>query len=174
MTERFNRGYIIAFAIVIGALILALAIRSVLDSPAYTVQLLLPSGETRTISLRQIKALPALTRKGVYENQFGNWRDEGIYTGLKVADLIGADIEYTTLVVAASDGYTMQISRSRVEDPEYPLVLAYAFDGIEIPAWSDGPRIAVLPEDGDVSNAEYDTDSAGSFWVKNVITLTPR
>jgi len=49
------------------------------------------------------------------------------------------------------------------------VVLAYALDGVEPPTWEDGLRIAVLPED--VSNAEYRADSAGAFWVKNVIRI---
>jgi hypothetical protein len=64
------------------------------------------------------------------------------------------------------------IERARVEDEEYPMVLAYAFNGVEVPAWTDGFRIVVLPEDGRISNEEYAATSAGSYWVKNVVRLT--
>lgn len=65
----------------------------------------------------------------------------------------------------------MEFSTDRLYDPDYLVVLAYALGGVEPPAWEDGLRIAVLPEDGDVSNAEYRTDSAGAFWVKNVARI---
>jgi hypothetical protein len=59
----------------------------------------------------------------------------------------------------------------RLLDPEYPVVLAFSRDGQEPPAWEDGPQVAVLPQDGGVSNAEYGVDSAGAFWVKNVVRI---
>ena len=48
------------------------------------------------------------------------------------------------------------------------MILAYAYDGVEVPSWEMGFRIAVLPEDGNVGNEEYGATSAGSFWVMNV------
>jgi hypothetical protein len=128
-------------------------------------------GEARSISLRDLVSLPGVTRQGVYQNQFGNWRDEGIYSGTFLSALIGTEAEYRAAAVIAIDGYRVLLERERIEDVAYPVVLAYAFDGVEIPAWADGPRVAVLPEDGAVSNAEYGADSAGSFWVKNVIEI---
>jgi hypothetical protein len=128
-----------------------------------------PLGEVaRSFSLDRLKSFPALSRRGTYQNQYGNWRDEGIYTGVRLVDLIGEEAEYERIRVVAEDGYEVQIERWRVEDPGYPIVLAYAFEGQETPAWLDGPRIAVLPEDGTVGNEEYGVDSAGSYWVKSV------
>jgi len=74
--------------------------------------------------------------------------------------------------VAADDGYTVVIERARLEDPDYPVVLAFEMDGVSVPEWEDGYRIAVLPEDGSVSNEEFGVESAGSFWVKNVVRIT--
>ena len=51
------------------------------------------------------------------------------------------------------------------------MILAFQMDGIEIPDWEDGFRIAVLPTDGGVSNAEYGVESAGSYWVMRVSRL---
>jgi hypothetical protein len=84
---------------------------------------------------------------------------------VRLADLIG-DADYETIDVVARDGYRVSIERRRVEDPDYPVVLAYAKDGVAVPTWEDGFRIAVLPVDGRVSNEEYDAGSAGSYWVK--------
>ena len=126
----------------------------------------------RTVSLEQMKALPILSRPGSYENQLGNWRDAGVYTGVRLMDLLREGVDYVSLLITAEDGYALELPRERVEDREYPIVLAYAFNGIEVPAWQDGFRLAVLPEDGSVSNAEYRAPSAGAFWVKNVVRIT--
>ncbi|UCF10340.1 MAG: hypothetical protein JSW65_01280 [Candidatus Bipolaricaulota bacterium] len=128
-------------------------------------------GFEMVVALAEMKRLRALSRPGSYENQFGNWRDEGRYTGVLLADLIGEEVEYGAVLLVAADGYRIEVARSRLEDPGYPMIVAYAFDGVEIPAWRDGPRIAVLPEDGGVSNEEYGVLSAGSFWVKNVTEI---
>jgi len=133
-------------------------------------------GHVRTVSLEEMKRLPVVSRPGSYENQFGNWRDQGTYTGVRFTDLLPSEADYVSVRVVAKDGYTVDLPRERVVEEDYPLVLAYAFDGVEVPAWQDGFRVAVLPEDGSVSNEEYHAPSAGAFWVKNVtrITLTPR
>jgi len=130
-----------------------------------------PSGRTRVLSLEDFKRLPALERPGTYQNQFGNWRDGGVYTGVLLSDLLGVDTSYETLIVVASDGYRLEMARDRIDDPDYPMILAYAFDGVEVPAWAQGPRIAVLPESGAVSNEDYGVVSAGSFWIRNVVRL---
>jgi len=118
-----------------------------------------------------MKRLPALTREGTYQNQFGNWGDPGIYTGVLLTDLIDSEAPYAAILVQAADGYEVAIERERVGGPDYPMILAYAFNGVEVPDWEMGYRIAVLPEDGNVSNEEYGVPSAGSFWVKNVVRV---
>jgi hypothetical protein len=134
----------------------------------------LATGAERKIDLASLQRLPQISRYGEVQNQFGNWRDAGTYTGVLLTDLLN-DASYGTLDVVAEDGYRVTINRSRVEDGEYPMVLAYAFDGVPVPAWEDGFRVVVLPDDGRVSNEEYGAASAGSFWVKNVarIVLSP-
>ncbi|MCK4394550.1 hypothetical protein KAX17_16725, partial [Candidatus Bipolaricaulota bacterium] len=146
-------------------------IRFVTHTNGPQIELVFTDGRARTVTLAQMKRLPALTRKGTYQNQFGNWGDPGIYTGVRLTDLIDSEAPYTTILVQAADGYEMSIERDRVKNADYPMVLAYAFNGIEVPAWEMGFRIAVLPEDGNVSNEEYGVTSAGSFWVKNVVRV---
>jgi hypothetical protein len=126
------------------------------------------------VTLRELRELPAIEREGTYQNLYGNWRDHGVYKGVPLPTLIEAyfgDLVVTGVTVIGRDGYQVQFPAGRLYDPDYPVVLAYALDGVEPPAWEDGPRIAVLPEDGDVSNAEYRADSAGAFWVKNVVRI---
>jgi len=169
--ERRRRTvYQIAFAVMIVAIVIPALLRTGQSGSSPSVEILGVDGTLVTVSLQQMKRLPALTREGMYQNQFENWRDEGTYTGVLVSDLLSGQ-RYGSVVAIASDGYEVSLSRARIEDPEYPVVLAYAFDGIEVPAWEDGFRIAVLPEDGSVSNLEYDATSAGSFWIKNVAQL---
>jgi hypothetical protein len=171
-TGAWRWPYLIAWALAVLALILAFALRMTApDGEPAILEIQDVDGRVREISLVELKRLPGLTRRGSYQNQFGNWRDEGLYEGALLSALLGAGTAYRMVRVIASDGYRIDIERERVEDTAYPMVLAYARDGVELPAWEEGPRIAVLPPDGDVSNEEYGTDSAGSFWVKNVMQL---
>jgi len=136
-----------------------------------TITIVALDGTQRTVPLAEMKGLPRLSRHGVYQNQYDNWRDEGLYAGVLLADLIGRGAVYASVRVVAEDGYEILIERARVEDDAFPMTLAYAFDGEEIPDWDDGPRIAVLPESGRVSNEAYGVVSAGSYWVKNVVRI---
>lgn len=166
-----RRSYLILFLLLVVAVVVPVLIRFVTHTNGPQIELIFTDGRARTVTLAQMKRLPALVRKGTYQNQFGNWGDPGIYTGVLLTDLIDSEAPYTAILVQAADGYEVAIERGRLEDPSYPMVLAYAFNGVEVPDWEMGYRIAVLPEDGNVSNEEYGVPSAGSFWVKNVVKL---
>lgn len=166
-----RRGYLILFLLLVGAVVVPVLIRFVTHTNGPQIELIFTDGRTRTVTLAQMKRLPTLAREGTYQNQFGNWGDPGTYTGVRLADLIGSEAPYTAILVQAADGYEMSIKQDRVKNTDYPMILAYALNGIEVPDWEEGFRIAVLPEDGNVSNEEYGVTSAGSFWVKNVVKL---
>lgn len=166
--ERIRRGWLVALVVLMSAVLAPVVFRSVVDREDALVEIVSPDGDVVSWSLDRVVNATRIERAGVYQNQFGNWQDQGTYTGVLLSALIGTSAVYDEIVVSASDGYTVTIERARVEDSEYPMVLAYCFDGTEVPAWEEGPRIAVLPEDGDVSNEEYNAESAGAFWVKNV------
>ncbi len=170
--ERLRRTYLVAFLILTVAIVIPVIVRVATQSEGPEIQMIVADEQQRTITLPQMKRLPALTRKGTYQNQFGNWRDEGVYTGVRLTNIIGTDVDDEGILVVASDGYEIEIERTRVENPDYPMVVSYAFDGVEVPTWEIGFRIVVLPEDGDVSNEEYGVKSAGSFWVQNVTKIT--
>jgi len=161
---------VIGWSGLVVALVLAALLRGGRGPETPLVQVLTDDGEARAVTLGALRAMPAVERRGTYQNQFGNWRDEGVYRGVLLTALLG-DEPYGAVLVVAADGYRLTIERRRIVDPDYPMVLAYALDGVELPAWEDGPRIAVLPEDGAVGNEEYEAVSAGSFWVKRVATL---
>jgi len=165
----------------VGLLLLMLAVAlplvvrwaSGLGDSGPAVEIAWADGTTRRVGLADIRRHPQVVRRGEAQNQYGNWRDAGTYTGVLLTDLLrGSD--YVEIEVRAIDGYQMAVERSRVEDPAFPMVLAYALDGISVPDWEDGFRLVVLPEGGRVSNEAYRTVSAGSYWVKNVERITLR
>jgi len=166
-----RRGMLVGLTVLAAALAAALAIRWALEPRGPALRIVLLTGEERRVDLSQLRRLPVVSRRGESQNQYGNWRDAGTYTGVLLRDLLGA-VAYEEVEVAAADGYRVTIDRARVEDEEYPMALAYAFNGAQVPDWVDGFRIVVLPEDGRVSNEEYEATSAGSYWVKNVVRLT--
>ena len=166
-----RRGMLVGLTVLAAALAAALAIRWALEPRGPVLRIVLLTGEERRVDLSQLRRLPVVSRRGESQNQYGNWRDAGTYTGVLLRDLLGA-VAYEEVEVTAADGYRVTIDRARVEDEEYPMALAYAFNGAQVPDWVDGFRIVVLPEDGRVSNEEYEATSAGSYWVKNVVRLT--
>ena len=160
----------LVFVLLIAACLAPLVVRSLIPEDGPSIQIVEPSGAVRTITLSEMKKMPLLTREGKYQNQYGNWSNQGTYSGVLLTDLMG-DHVYTSLEVVAEDGYRMTIERWRVEDSEYPMILASRMDGVEVPEWEDGFRIAILPEDGGVSNDGYSVESAGSYWVMRVSRL---
>jgi hypothetical protein len=168
--QNLRRGMVVGLVILTVAVAAPLVVRWALSPRGPAIDIVLPSGATRTVTLAALRRLPVLSRQGEYQNQFGNWRDAGLYSGVRLTDLLEG-VTYEAIDVVAVDGYRVSIERQRIEDPDYPVVLAYAKDGVEVPNWEDGFRIAVLPEDGRVSNEEYNAVSAGSYWVKNVVRL---
>jgi hypothetical protein len=168
---RLRRWYLVAFIALIAAVVAPFIVRLALRADEPSIEIVSLDGITHKVALSKMKRMPILTREGIYQNQFENWRDQGTYTGVRLTDLIGSAADYRSIRIVAADGYELSIKRERVEDPNYPMILAYALDGLEVPSWEMGFRIAVLPKDGNVSNNEYNTVSAGSFWVKNVVRI---
>ena len=173
MTRRWNLRWAarLAFVLLIVASITPLVIRSLRSEPGPFIEIVDEGGGIRAIALSEMKTMSVLTREGGYQNQYGNWRDHGIYSGVLLVDLIGKAYTYTTIDVVADDGYRVTIEGNRVQDVDYPMVLAFCMDDAEVPDWEDGFRIAVLPEDGGVSNDDYGVESAGSYWVIRVSRL---
>lgn len=167
-----RRGMLAGLLLLVLAVTAPLVVRWALRPPSAgpAVSIVLPDGRETRLGLAAMKRLPAVERKGEAQNQYGNWRDAGAYTGVLLADLLRR-VSYASVEAVAADGYRVIIERERIEDPAYPMVLAYACDGVSVPDWTDGFRIVVLPDDGRVTNEEYRAASAGSYWVKNVVRL---
>jgi hypothetical protein len=143
-------------------------------------------GTAINVTLTQMLSMAGITRNGSYQNSYGNIRGYGLYTGVKVSDLVdlaGGMAESDYLKVTASDDYAMTFEYGKV----YPnssilaiqgeMVLAYEYNGTMVPEYEDGFRIAFLPEDGYYSNddANATTDpnpsAAGPQWVSNVVRI---
>ncbi len=174
MKRGMRAAYLVGFLALVVAVASPFVVRWAIAPSGPSIEIVDLDGRVRTVTEKEIERLPRLCRRGSYENQFGNWRDEGDYCGILLPELIGDDAPYESVTVVAEDGYRVEFERWRIDDPAYPVVLAFSFDGLEVPDWPDGYRIAVLPEDGGVSNADYGVESAGSYWVKNVARLVLR
>jgi len=172
LRSKWDRQWVarLAFVVLIAACIAPLVVRSLLPAGGPSIQIVESNSVVRTVTLSEMKMMPIRTTESGYQNQYGNWRDQGTYSGVLLTDLM-KDHDYASLEIVAEDGYRMSIDRWRVEDAGYPMVLSFRMDGVDVPDWEDGFRIAVLPESGGVSNAEYGVESAGSYWVKRVSRL---
>ena len=151
------------------------------------------SGTTRTVTLGELQAMPAVERTGSFENSFGNIRGQGEYKGVRIVDiieLVGGMSEIEVVIVNATDGYNQVFTYHNV----YPdasnysiqgdMVLAYEYNQTIIPDYEDGPRLMFLPEDGLFSNddanktmdPQFFSGAAGPKLVSNVaeIIITDR
>lgn len=127
-----------------------------------------------------------------YENFYGNIVGQGQYRGVPVRDLleiVGGMVEGDLLTIASTDGYTQEFGFLNAYPDEACLsiqgemIVSLEFDGVPAPDWPEGPRVAMLPDDGLYSNSDceltsyegqgfYVYESAGARWVKTVMTIT--
>ncbi len=127
-----------------------------------------------------------------YENAYGNIGGQGDYTGILISDLlahVGGMEEGDLLRIGSVDTYYQDFGYLNVYPDETWLelqgfmVVAMAYDDLYAPDWQDGPRLAMLPDDGLYSNSDcemtsyegqgYDINtSAGARWVRNVVNIT--
>jgi len=126
-----------------------------------------------------------------FQNQFGNQRGEGYYSGVKsstILEKVGGMDENDTLVIESIDGHTQEFGYLNVYPDEYFLseqgefILALTYNNQTIEEWNDGPRAAFMPDDGYYSNKNCENtsyegqgwneyESAGARWVKYVKSL---
>jgi hypothetical protein len=170
--RRIRRPWLLGFVLVLATLLVTFLVRVARDPTGPALTVTAADGRARTVRLADLRRMPSLTRAGSYQNQYGNWGGAGVYTGVLLVDLLGSMEDGDEVVVRGADGYEVALDRARVEGPDYPVVVAYAVDGITVPSWKDGFRLVVLPEDGGVSNAEYGAASAGSFWVTCIVRIS--
>ncbi|MFO8034697.1 MAG: hypothetical protein R6U88_06025 [Candidatus Bipolaricaulota bacterium] len=164
----------VRWAALLGILAALAALALLPSGPASETLVALAGPEKVELTLADLQALPAIEREGSYQNSYGNWSTPARYRGVPLDVLVGGRFPKLwpgEITVVGADGYRITFTVDRLEDADYPVVLAYAKDGLTPPAWEEGPRIAVLPEGGRVSNEDYEAESAGAYWVRNVVRL---
>lgn len=142
--------------------------------------------ETVTLSLQELKEMPAVEGFGGIKNSAGNIFPADPIKGVLLTDLIdlvGGFDENTAVNVVAKDGYAMTMSYEQIingdfvtYDPgtgnenqvDYPMrvVVAYERNGEPIPADDDGPlRLYIIGEDNNqVIDGHWDIK-----WVENIV-----
>ncbi|TFH00726.1 MAG: hypothetical protein E4H14_19330 [Candidatus Thorarchaeota archaeon] len=143
-------------------------------------------GTSQNVTFTEMLSMTAVTGNSSYQNSYGNVGGTGIYTGVKVSDLVdlvGGMSESYLLRVVASDDYSQTFEYAKV----YPnatylaiqgdMILAYEYNGSTVPNYESGFRLAFIPDDGYYSSADANatTDpnpvAAGPQWVANVAKL---
>ncbi len=178
---------LIGALLISGAAIAALIFLQPTDSsPEYYVEVVGGNGVSQNVTLTEMMLMDSVSGNSSYENTYGNVRGIGVYKGVKVSDLVnlvgGMDEGYVVRIVA-EDGYSQTFEKSKV----YPnltiwnlqgdMILAYEYDGLTVPEYEDGVRLAFIPEDGYYSTAdanattEPDPSAAGPQWVSNVVRI---
>jgi hypothetical protein len=167
----------------------------ILDTPTIPRDSIVVRGvnadEDVTLSLTDLLQMTPLSGFSSFQNQYDNWRGQGIYEGIAVStllELVGGMTVNDTLVVMAYDGYYQEFSYSNVypnaswTDIQGPMILAYSYNGTRVLDWTDGMRLVMLPSDGAYSNEDANLTSsslvlsAGSRWVRFVsyLEVVPR
>jgi len=143
--------------------------------------------EDVTLSLDDLLAMEAMSGFSSFQNQYDNWRGQGIYSGVDISDLIelvGGMTINDTLIVQSFDGYTQEFGYSNVypnttwAEIQGPMILAYSYNDTLVLDWTDGMRLVMMPSDGGYSNLDAiqtsesdDVISAGARWVRFVSSI---
>jgi len=146
------------------------------------------NGVSKEFTLTELKDLTNISGTSEYQNSFGNYRDKGIYRGVPIsvfAESVGGIQKGDILVVTSEDNYTQIYPYENIfpstewEAIQGTMILAYEFNGTQIPDWNAGLRIAFIPADGQYSNIDSTNtsslesiESSGSRkWSKYVVKL---
>jgi len=146
------------------------------------------NGVSKEFTLAELKDLTNISGTSEYQNSYGNYKDKGIYRGVPIsvfAESVGGIQKGDILVVTSEDNYTQIYPYENIfpstswEVIQGTMILAYEFNGTQIPDWNAGLRIAFLPADGQYSNNDSantssleSIESSGSRkWSKYVVKL---
>ena len=160
-----------------------------LDTPTLPRDIVAVRGivEDVTLSLDDLLQMDIVTGYSSFQNQYDNWRGFGTYTGIAISELVelvGGMTVNDTLVVRSFDGYSQEFSYSNVypnvtwAEIQGPMILSYAYNDTSVLEWADGMRLAMIPLDGEYSNADANQTSefggvisAGALWVRFVSVI---
>jgi predicted phosphodiesterase len=144
------------------------------------------ASEDVTLSLNDLLQMVPIQGFSSFQNQYDNWRGQGVYEGIAISaliELIGGMTVNDTLIVQSFDGYFQEYSYSNVypnsswANIQGPMILAYEYNGTQVLDWADGMRLVMVPPDGAYSNEDAiltsstSAVSAGSRWVRFVSIL---
>jgi len=160
-----------------------------LDSPSLPRDLVVIKGlsEDVTLSLEDLLEMETITGFSSFQNQYDNWRGQGIYSGVAISDLIelvGGMTTNDTLIVRAFDGYAQEFGYANIypnatwAEIQGPMILAYSYNDTLVLDWTDGMRLVMMPSDGGYSNLDAtqtsvsgDVISGGTLWVRFVSSI---
>jgi hypothetical protein len=147
--------------------------------------------EDVTLSTEDLELMVYVEAFSSFQNQFDNWRGQGTYRGVRIStlvELVGGMNTDHIIRITSSDGYAQEFSFSNI----YPnsswasiqgaMLLAFSFNGTEVPDWQDGLRLIMIPPDGGYSNSDclmtsesgmgcHIYPSAGARWIRSVMMI---
>ncbi|NHJ14513.1 MAG: hypothetical protein EAX95_12610 [Candidatus Thorarchaeota archaeon] len=182
------RAFLLVILLVAGGMIIALVIMQpqVDDSPS--LQVIGYSGSSMNVTLNEMKTMEPIEGDTSFQNSYDNQVGYGHYVGVNVStfiELVGGIEEDQVVIINATDGYSQIFTYENVfpTPEEYILqgymIIAYAYNSTEVPAWEDGFRLIFMPEDGYFNNsdaeatidADFFSGAAGPKCVRNVATI---
>lgn len=156
------------------------------SSSDYYVEVVGSNGVSQNVTLAEMMMMDNVSGNSSYQNTYGNVRGVGVYKGVRISDLVdlvgGMDEGYVVRIIA-EDGYSQTFERIKaypnitIWNLQGDMILAYEYDGLVMPEYEDGFRLAFIPEDGYYSSAdanattEPNPSAAGPQWVSNVARI---
>jgi DMSO/TMAO reductase YedYZ molybdopterin-dependent catalytic subunit len=129
--------------------------------------------EPLTLSLEAVRSLPAVTQRQDFHCVTGWSKLDCRFTGVRFAELTeraGVNDDAVHVVFHALDGYTTDLPLS--ECTRESVLLAYGYDGDDLPADHGGPLRVVTPHKYAykgakwVSGVEFCTEPKRGYWEK--------
>jgi len=152
----------------------------------YYVEIVGSNGVSQNVTLAEMMMMDNVSGNSSYQNTYGNVKGVGVYKGVRISDLVdlvgGMEEGYIVRIVA-EDGYSQTFERFKaypnltIWNLQGDMILAYEYDGLAMPEYEDGFRLAFIPEDGYYSSADANTttepnpSAAGPQWVSNVARI---
>ena len=141
---------------------------STVNLPAMSLTVVGANGQQKVLSEKDIAGLQSYTGKGGSIGQGGMAMNVGTYTGVKLSDvcsLVGGITSGDTISVNCSDGYSVSFTYDQVANgkgfsmydssgnsatPTNPvyLILAYQYNGTNLPSGSGPLKTMVIGQDG--------------------------
>jgi len=182
-TGKFNRKMLAVIVIVVVVVACASVAAvylipskktSTVNLPSMSLTVVGADGQQKVLTQKDIAALQSYTGKGGSVGRGGMVMNVGTYTGVKLSDvcnLVGGISSGESLTVNCSDGYTVSFTYDQVVNgkgfntydssgnaatPTHPiyLILAYQYNGTNLPSGSGPLKTMVIGQDGLLSDGK--------------------